>query len=73
MNRVWRRARYVSKVTHNDEEGWSSIDVCSGSESAEFDSMVLVFRIVYWDAEGQFFLEQVMGEIPFEVLEGAMR
>lgn len=69
MNRVWESTRYTSEVRRNDREGWTSLDVHvhAGDEGVG----ALAFRIVFWDAVGQFFVEQLVGEIPLAILEEA--
>ncbi|MCU0676500.1 MAG: hypothetical protein MUE69_27370 [Myxococcota bacterium] len=69
MDRAWANVRYTSEVRRNDREGWTSLDVHvhAGDESVG----ALAFRIVFWDAVGQFFVEPLIGEIPLEILEEA--
>lgn len=71
MNRVWANVRYTSEVRRDDREGWASLDVRAHASDAQSDAGALAFRIVFWDAVGQFFVEPCVDEIPLGILEEA--
>ena len=56
---------YSTARQDDHQEGWSAIELYKDTNT----SRVLVARMVYWDAEGQFSLEMRVPELPLRVAE----
>lgn len=65
MDLVHGHERYTSEQTQDHEEGWSAIELHRVAAGGN----VLVARVVFWDAEGQFFLEMPSSELPLRIVE----
>lgn len=65
MDREFAEARYSTKLSRDDAEGWIAlILLCQVAHKSE-----TVARVVFWDAAGQYFLETAGGELPLVIVE----
>lgn len=64
MNRSWERAHYSTVLARDDAEGWTALELRRATDGVA----VLVARIVYWDAAGQFYLDSVQTELPLDIV-----
>jgi len=65
MNRRHDGAVYTSTLVHDTSEGFAALELTRTTAGKE----VLVARLVFWDAMGQFFLETVGTDVPLNVVE----
>lgn len=65
MKRTWQRAEYSTTFVTDDDEGWIALELHRRTD----DTSELAARIVYWDAEGQFFLTMSVNELPLVIIE----
>jgi hypothetical protein len=65
MDRVYGKARYTSCRTKNKDEGYEGFDLVR-VENGETKS---VARVVFWDANGQFWVETFGTDVPLIILE----
>jgi hypothetical protein len=61
MKRTWKGATYETQLTSDNSDGWVALELQRAG--------VLVARVVFWDAEGQFSLELSIGELPLAIVE----
>lgn len=65
MRRQWGRFEYTTELASDNGEGWSALEL----HRSETWEKVLVARVVFWDAQGQFSLEVRVDELPLGVIE----
>jgi hypothetical protein len=65
VNTSWAGIMYVSSLTHDDDEGWTALELTSHVG----DRTERVARVVFWDAAGQFSLEMFTDELPLVIIE----
>ena len=65
MKRTHGQAEYTTQVTHDDQEGWTAVEL----HQTQGGSSQLAARVVFWDAEGQFALEMSIRELPVAIVE----
>ncbi len=65
MKRTWGGADYSTALRSDNDEGWVALELARRrGEHAE-----RVARVVFWDAEGQFFLETFAHDVPLPIVE----
>lgn len=72
MDRVSAEVYYRTRVTWDDAEGWTSLELMAAPRTAEHvgeHEMDLIARVTYWDALGQFYLEMLVDEMPLIIVE----
>lgn len=63
MTRVFGSASYTTACDRSLTEGWAAVELrCSGVSEP-------VARVVFWDAQGQVFLEMLVPELPVELVD----
>ena len=65
MRKMWKGFEYTTVLASNDDEGWIALELHRTEKRRD----VLVARIVFWDAEGQFSLEVRVDEVPLAIVE----
>lgn len=65
MKKNWKGISFETRLNRDNQEGWASLDLHSDAEGVDS----IVARVVYWDAEGQFFLEMAPDELPLTVVQ----
>jgi hypothetical protein len=61
-------ARYVTTYVENRTEGYAGIELIHDRDGTH----VIVARVIYWDAYGQYFVETCGSDVPLTVLEAAI-
>ncbi len=65
MNRQFHGSQYTTCLQSNNDEGWIAVEL----HRSRAGQSVLVARVVFWDADGQFTCETLGREVPLIVLE----
>lgn len=65
MRRKYLNSTFLTKLVEDTEEGYASLEMYESSEKGE----QMVARIVFWDSNGQFFIEMATDELPLVLVE----
>tara|TARA_R110002072_G_scaffold298744_1_gene473134 strand:- start:2450 stop:2686 length:237 start_codon:yes stop_codon:yes gene_type:complete len=65
MDRPHAGAHYSTRLTFDDQDGWTAVELYMSDES----EARRVARVVFWDAMGQFVLDATSAELPLEIVE----
>ena len=65
MDRPYADADYSTRLTFDDQEGWTAIELYKSDQSGERR----VARVVFWDAIGQFVLDATSEELPLVIVD----
>ena len=52
MNKTWKNARYLTTIASSDESGWTALEL---TMRVATNVPELIARVVFWDADGEFF------------------
>ena len=65
MKKVYGDVAWETKFVQDRREGWSAIDLLRSSGKGQ----ERVARVIFWDAQGHFFLESFGGEVYLSIIE----
>ena len=67
MHRSWAEYRYTTKRVDDPSEGWAAIELHRAKNGSAATNRVA--RVIFWDAQGEFFIEAFGEEIPLSIAE----
>jgi hypothetical protein len=65
MQKSWGPIEYTTKTVHDNQQGWTAVEL----HETKNGSTQIAARVVFWDAQGQFFLQVSVPEIPLTIAE----
>lgn len=69
MDTYWQTVHYTTLHRWSEDEGYDALELVG---SIDGNSKVMA-RIVYWDAQGQYYLEVSATEVPLHIIEELIR
>jgi hypothetical protein len=67
VDRSWAAYRYTTTKVDDTTEGWTAIELHRAKNGSQATSRIA--RVIFWDAQGQFFIEAFGEEIPLSIAE----
>jgi hypothetical protein len=65
MKRRWIATEYTTTVEGSDPEGWTAVHL----HRLEKGVTVLAAKVVFWDADGHYYISILVDEVPLEIIE----
>ena len=65
MNKLWAGSVYSTSLASSNEEGWIALELTRQLN----EKLERVARVIFWDADGQFYLEMFLPDAPLSIIE----